>query len=393
MTYGTRTKSSSTNATRVDFLDGIRGWASFAVLLSHILMCFLVLTTPFLRYDRERLTADISSNNYLDIICGIFIKFITDGRLAVLIFFVLSGYALSVGQLNLEKRNLALATASRYFRLMIPILVTSLIAYALLRLNLMFNLEVATTHEKSFEWLGSFYKFDASLKDAIKFSFYDVFFKYDGDKTYNPSLWTMPIEIIGSFMIYAYLGIFRAEENINWKVILPSTMALFIFRPLYSCFLIGYVIAEINKKYDGDYLFSILKTKKVEILFLLIFFISATLSTLFRDNDYVTCLFATFIVISVSFSKNLKSFCSNGLSNYLGRISFPLYLIQIPIICSLSSFLYLKLPTFGFDIVTSNLINLFSTIVISLISATLLLPIEKISVKYSKKIGMFFINS
>jgi len=127
-------------------------------------MCFLVFTTPFLRYDRERLVRDISSNNYLDFLAGIFVNFITDGHLAVLIFFVLSGYALSVGQLNLAKRKLALATTSRYFRLMMPILITSLIAYLLLKLNLMFNLQVATIPERSSGWLGTFYKFDANIK-------------------------------------------------------------------------------------------------------------------------------------------------------------------------------------------------------------------------------------
>jgi len=192
--YDTHTKQ-SINTIRVDFLDGIRGWASIAVFLSHIIMCFLVLTTPFLRYGRLRLTEDISSGNYLHIMYQIFLRFITDGHLAVLIFFVLSGYALSVGQLNLEKRKLTLSTTSRYFRLMIPILITSLIAYALLKLNLMFNLEVATTPERSSNWLGTLYNFDASIKDVIKFSFYDVFFKFDMSKTYNSTLWTIPIEI------------------------------------------------------------------------------------------------------------------------------------------------------------------------------------------------------
>jgi len=193
-------------------------------------------------------------------------------------------------------------------------------------------------------------------------------------------------------MINAYLGIFRASEKINWKVILPATIALYIFSPLYSCFFIGYLIAEINKKYDGDYLFGFLRTNKIETIFLLMFFTSATLSAYFRENDYVTCLFASCIVVSVSFSKNLKSFFSSRLSNYLGQISFLLYLIQIPIICSFSSYLYLKLPTLGFDIVTSNLINLFLSLVVSLLLATLLLPLEKISVTYSKKIATFFIN-
>jgi peptidoglycan/LPS O-acetylase OafA/YrhL len=99
----------------------------------------------------------------------------------VLIFFVLSGYALSLGHLNLARRKLALATVSRYFRLMIPILVTSLIAYLLLKLNLMFNLDVATSAEKFSGWLGKFYKFDASISDAVKFSLYNVFFHYETD--------------------------------------------------------------------------------------------------------------------------------------------------------------------------------------------------------------------
>ena len=52
---------------RVDFLDGLRGWASFAVLLSHIIICFLI-STNFLKFDRERLFKDISEQNYIDII-------------------------------------------------------------------------------------------------------------------------------------------------------------------------------------------------------------------------------------------------------------------------------------------------------------------------------------
>lgn len=372
---------------RIEFLDGIRGWASLAVLLSHILMCFLVLTTPFLKFDRLRLIEDISNNNYLDIFFGIIIKFISDGHLAVLIFFVLSGYALSIGHLDLGKRKLTIAVTARYFRLMIPILITSLIAYLLLKFKLMFNLEVATTPEKSSGWLGRFYNFDASIIDFIRFSVFDVFFKYDDYKTYNSSLWTMPIEIMGSFLIYAYLGIFRTTEKILWRLILLLTSLLFIFAPLYSCFFIGYIIAEINKKNSRNSLFGYFKSNTVEIFFIFLFFICAIFSTYFRGNDHQACFFASCIVLSVSFSQKLKLFFSNKLSNYLGRISFPLYLIQIPIICSWSSFLYLKLPNFGFEIVSSNMINLLSTIILSLLSATFLLPIEKISIICAKKIA------
>ena len=40
--------------------------------------------------------------------------------------------------------------------------------------------------------------------------------------TYNSSLWTMPFEIFGSLMIYAYLGIFRTTEKVYWKLIVSS---------------------------------------------------------------------------------------------------------------------------------------------------------------------------
>ena len=379
-------------AQRVEFLDGVRGWASFAVLLYHSMICFLALSTPFLIFDSVRFEADLLSHNYFDILVGVVLTFISDGHLAVLIFFVLSGYALSLGHLNLARRKLALATVSRYFRLMIPILVTSLIAYILLKLNLMFNLDVATSAEKFSGWLGKFYKFDASIFDAVKFSLYNVFFHYETDRNYNSSLWTMPIEFLCSIMIYSYLGIFRVTEKVHWRIAIILMITLFAIKPLFACFLIGYLIAEFNKKYGANYLINILGEKNTEFFLILTFFLTALVSTFFRADEHVDCLFASIIVITISLSKIMQSFFTNGLSTYLGRISFPLYLIQISIICSWSSYLYLKIPELGIDIISASIINLFLTILLCLLLATALLPIEKLSVTYSKKIANLLLN-
>ena len=142
--------------TRIEYLDGIRGWAALVVLVCHMTMMFLSLSTP-------------EYNN-------IIFRVINNGPFAILVFFVLSGYALSLSQLNFERRNLALAIATRYFRLVIPIAVTSLIAYLLLRSGLFFNLAVATTPETSIGWLGTFYKFPPSFLKMLEFSTFDVFF-------------------------------------------------------------------------------------------------------------------------------------------------------------------------------------------------------------------------
>jgi peptidoglycan/LPS O-acetylase OafA/YrhL len=192
-------------------------------------------------------------------------------------------------------------------------------------------------------------------------------------------------------MIYSYLGIFRVTEKVHWRLAIILMIALFAMKPLFSCFLIGYLIAEFNKKYGANYLINILGEKN-ELFLIMTFFLTAVVSTFFRADDHVDCLFASIIVLSISLSKIMQSFFTNGLSSYLGRISYPFYLIQIPIICSWSSYLYLKIPELGIDIISANIINLFLTILLCLLLATTLLPIEKLSVTYSKKIANLLLN-
>lgn len=389
--HSTELKNRPLDGTRIIFLDGIRGWASFAVLLSHTIVCFLAPSTPQLAFDKNRLTADISDGNYADIVFGLFFQFITDGHLAVLIFFVLSGYALSARHLDLRTKNLALATTSRYFRLMLPIFFTSLIAYFLLKLGLFSNLEAASTPEYSKNWLGTFYKFEANLKDVLLFSLFDVFFRFNGATTYNASLWTMPVELLGSALIYGYLGIFRTLDKINWKILAPLTIMLMAFVPLYACFFAGYIIAELNRSFRAK--IAVAGSKYFKVAMLVLFTSAAFLSVFLRGNDKITFLIATALVLSVSFSPPLESFFSNSVSRFLGKISFPLYLIQLPIICSWSSYLFIRLPQLGMTRIDANYVNLLTTIALCLVASTLLVPVEAISVKYSKKLGAVFLGS
>jgi peptidoglycan/LPS O-acetylase OafA/YrhL len=371
---------------RLSFLDGIRGWGSFLVLLFHFIVCFLDLLAPELNFNPY---TDFSNKNYWHIGYGIFFRFFTDGRLAVLVFFVLSGYALSVSHFNLQKKTLALAAASRYFRLMIPILFTTLFAYGLLKAGLFFNLEAAATSEKYSLWLGSFYKFDPNLKRVLVFSLYDVFFRYQTETTYNSSLWTMSIELVGSFLIYGFLALFRRSDAVQWKIVMLIAVALFEAAPLYACFVLGYVIAELNRTFEPRRQSILLE------IFLLIVFLSVSVistSSQFRGDDRVTCLIATSLVTSASFSSRLRAIFSSKLSTFLGRISFPLYLIQIPVICSWSSYLLIKLPLLGVSSRVATGTNLLTTVLVCLVLSVLFLPIEKFSIYASRRIGRLLLT-
>jgi len=372
---------------RLTFLDGIRGWGALLVLFFHFIVCFLDLLAPELNFNP---TTDLQNGNYQHLIYGIFFRFFTDGRLAVLVFFVLSGYALSVSHFNLRRNTLALAAASRYFRLMIPILCTALLTYVLLKTGLIFNAEAAASSAKYSLWLGSFYKFDPSLVRVLTFAFYDVFFRYQVETSYNSSLWTMSIELIGSFFIYGFLALFRKTTDVQWKLALLIAMVFFEAAPLYACFVMGYLIAELNERF---------KTRSrpacFDLVLLGLFTAAAVLSTSarFRGDDRITCLIATCLVASATFSTSLRAVFSSGVSRFLGRISFPLYLIQIPVICSLSSYLLIKLPLLGVAPRTAIAVNFSMTLIACVLLSSLLLPVDRFSTYASRRIGSMLLKA
>ena len=98
------------DSSRVAVLDGIRGWASLAVLLFHVL-------PETNRGVLPELNSDV-----------VFVLF--DGALAVYVFFILSGEALSTGYLRTKDTRVVRSLAARrYFRLTLPILMACLLVY------------------------------------------------------------------------------------------------------------------------------------------------------------------------------------------------------------------------------------------------------------------------
>jgi peptidoglycan/LPS O-acetylase OafA/YrhL len=347
---------------RVDFLDGIRGWAAIMVVLFHIMIRILANTTPSYH------------NSYL--------AFITDGHLAVFIFFVLSGFALSITFIKRpQKVSVPLALITRYFRLLIPILFTSFIVYCLMKADLMFNVQIADL-SNSKAWLGTFYDFEASLIGLLKFCFFDVFFHYDRTVSYNIVLWTMPIEYAGSVLIYLSIGLFRHE---NKKIYLFPLVAavLYLFRndPPLACFILGYFLAEAYFSYGHI----IKKLKFINSISTLLFIVPVIISTFYRpESDRYTALLAFILVLSVTFSPVLKNFFSNSISRFLGKISFPLYLIHMIVISSWSSYLFLHLPLYGYEHqVVANII-VATTLILSIFLAWIMSPMEEFSLKASK---------
>jgi peptidoglycan/LPS O-acetylase OafA/YrhL len=111
----TQSASVEHGAVRFRFLDGLRGWAAVVVLLHHLFIDGL----PANSFMADRaLWAKV---------------FFLNGTLAVSVFFVISGFSLSIRYLETgDGRALGRIAAGRYLRLALPIFAICAVTYVLL---------------------------------------------------------------------------------------------------------------------------------------------------------------------------------------------------------------------------------------------------------------------
>ena len=348
---------------RVEFLDGMRGWASLMVVFSHLLPCFLAITTPAYRQP--------------------YLTFISDGTLAVYIFFVLSGFALSIRFLQTANPRIPVELAlRRYPRLTLPIFASSAIAFALMKLHLFYN-AAAAIPAHSEDWLGSFYRFDAGLLHFLQFSLYNVFFHYDVAKSYNQVLWTMSVEFYGSMLVFLLCLIFPYLRG-PWIVLGTLAAVMTLANSPMLPFVLGMAIAlgfETKARKTRDSGRGALAASLALIL------ATAAYSTI-SLNGFPTVhdievratlpstIFAAVLVFGVSISAQVRGFFSNAFSRYLGSSSFPLYLTHLLVICSFASYVFLQ----GVNVHVVFLMSLAACLVV----ATLFRVVERASIALAR---------
>jgi peptidoglycan/LPS O-acetylase OafA/YrhL len=109
---------------KLEYLDGIRGWAALSVAIFHLF-----------GYIYRDLDFNLPSRPPIQTF--IFRFFIWTGRLSVTIFFVLSGRVIALSYLNTKKpERLVSSMIRRPFRLFIPVLISYLFHYILQVFNL-----------------------------------------------------------------------------------------------------------------------------------------------------------------------------------------------------------------------------------------------------------------
>jgi peptidoglycan/LPS O-acetylase OafA/YrhL len=338
----------NSDTSRLAYLDGLRGWAAVVVVLCHTFPFYLLRADGPSAEGVRRLLSRGTFWGYVEYAVStvgiILYRFLTDGETAVYVFFVLSGYVLSVGYVKTKKRELISDQAlRRYIRLTVPIAFASLIAFCLMKSGLMYNQRVAAVSGS--DWIGDFYQWTPDVISLVRFSLFDVYFNYFNSHSFVFVLWTMHIEFFGSFLVFGVLALFGDLRKRWIPYGIVFIVGWFVGRDLMPM-LMGLFIAEM---YQCEKVRLLLDKRAAKIVASILLFV-AVISPILIFHYVPRSMFdipgsaaAVIVVVSVMMLRPLQKIFSRRLSRFFGKISFSLYLVHPLVICSFGSWYFIAL--------------------------------------------------
>jgi len=382
---------------KIKYLEGLRGIAALAVFLGHLGVAF------FIPSHEISLFSAINAISFLpaflkDIIIHLIILF-TNGELAVWIFWLLSSYVISIAFFkkdNPYNKILISYSSKRYVRLFIPVFFSILFAYFLLSFGLMYNHNVALTFTPPNTTLNSLYNFKPDIIEVLKSAFFTTFFNFQESQSYNSVLWTIQPEFLGSLFIFGMFGIIRHNTK---RYILYGIIAIILIvsdmLPLLA-FVIGYVLCDYDfSETENKIILSIKKIETTIHQYKLLLFIGSAFLILFGRGimNFMKVppangllIMGIFVIYFCLRNEYYKKILSSKIPYWLGEISFSLYLIHVPIICSLGCFI-----VFHHNNLRGEILASFITIIITIpLSILYTKYIDKKAVSLSNKVGNYF---
>lgn len=347
---------------REHYLDGLRGWAALCVVFCHVGPYFFNLGPRF---------------------AGL-VPFVTDGTFAVYVFFVLSGYVLSIDFFKARKRRIVVDLAlRRYPRLTLPILVSVLAAALLGWGGLMFNLRVA-------ELMGNdamrvLYAAPPSFAQSVQFSLWGVYLS-PGALNYNPVLWTMYYEMLGSLILFAFLVTAGRSSALTLAGHATFICVAWNAKSPIVAIAMGAVIANATQFQWHARLMAMRGVSIVAGLLLLLALLCAAMRQDIGDSRLLA-LCSTGVVYAVLLAPCLRSALSSSLSRSLGELSFPLYLVHVPLMCSLMSYGYVRAVDSGFASPWVFGAIAAAGVALSLLAAIAFRPVEQLAIAAGRSLS------
>jgi peptidoglycan/LPS O-acetylase OafA/YrhL len=362
------THKTEARTSKLQYLEGLRGWAAFFVVIHHCLCAFnhdfiLNYTGPF--------------------------YWLIGGRFEVTVFFVLSGLVLAMGPLKRQDPDVCLMGAlKRYIRLMWPVFGSSLVYYVLLSQGWLFHHQAATLSGSV--WLSEQYRF---LPNAGAFVFGTLFKTLVlGYNQYSTVLWTMKFEFLGSFLVYACVWLTLQFKWPLSRVLMAAASLLLLLVVVlkqsvlvYSGFLLGIALWPLLKRTYisplmsyGFVLLGLLLgcipftnpsfMASSPIIHTLQHALGLPLSATDDIATFLLTLGATILLAGIMQNPLLQQPFGAKFSAWLGKVSFGLYLLHSAVMLSIGCWSYVTLTPYLGGAVAATIASVM-TVGISLLVA------------------------
>ncbi len=327
-------------------LEALRGLAAFIVVAWHFLWAFDPARIGIVDgFDPS--AAMLGSVGFASI----------DGPAAVTLFFVLSGFVLPLGFFRSGRTELVVrATAKRWLRLVCLVMLAVLLSWLLFRCGLYRHREAAQLSQSA--WLGTFggshqeQSFTPSLFGAMLEGSLFAFLREPD--MYDPVLWTMHHEFIGSFVtFFLATTLWRARPGAaTWLLATAGVVARFT-DPYLVAFVAGTGLAWLTSRRDlrlspgfaliciacGVFLFGYLEPRGTYAAFAAV----QDAGSARFDRIAVHTASGLLIIIGLIGNDGLGRSLATPPFRLLGRLSFPVYLFHFPLLCSLGCGLFVLL--------------------------------------------------
>ena len=343
---------------RLACLDGMRGVFSLSVVIFHIFYIFLPAA----------ITGDPGTMHLagrVEHILSRLPQFLYNGNCGVCVFFVLSGFVLAY-RFWPERKTSILRSAAlrRYFRLTIPAFASIFLAYLLLKAGWMRSQEVFQVAH-SFPLIGEIYRLPADFVRVLREGLWGIYFGYDQPHSYNPVLWTMEVELKGSFLSFAFLSLFGTTRR-RWFVY--PVLVLLFWNTYYLSFVLGVALSDLACSSEGSALWQRLEGQKwlswvsLGMGILLSSYTADGRHRVYRwlnfpfygemqvDTEALYHIMgAAFLIYAVLQESHLRRMLEGKFLVWTGKYSFALYLVHIPVICSLGGAVFLHFLRHGYS--------------------------------------------
>lgn len=307
---------------RVAYLDGLRGVAAFAVLFHHFVLGF-------------------EPNLVVTFLHGTF-----HGSLAVCIFFVLSGFVMSAAS-DRSSEFFALRCVKRYLRLALPMLAAEMTAWLLV--EIFPTASRGSAAETGSLWAAAHYSrgplpLQSVPIDALARPF------ARGNAYLDSSLWTMRPELIGSLAIFVVYAFLPKRHRVAGAIAMAA-MAAVVWKWYWApCFAAGVAFWELRLQ-------NVRAPAYVGLLVLSLGYLASIISEPFlarlpaHTNPWPLYAAAAILLVGgLLLCDPAKRLLETSFPQFLGRISFGLYLVHQPLLLTVFAALWLRWQPAGGEV-------------------------------------------